>query len=127
MFPLAGDPPRKASGPCGCRGHGQDLTPSAACHIQYGMKMTMHIDEDLLRRVMDAHDCASKTEAVDMALREMARKADFRAMVAGASPFSAAELKAAVEPSYDITAMRAAEPAGRYKGRASHAKRKRSR
>lgn len=91
------------------------------------MKMTMHIDEELLGRVMAAHDCASKTEAVDMALREMARKADFRAMIAAKNPFSAAELKAAVEPSYDVAALRAAEPAGRYKVRAIHAKRKRSR
>lgn len=103
------------------------LTGRHSCHIGYGMKMTMHIDEAVLRKVMAAHDCASKTEAVDMALREMARKADFRAMVAGKSPFSAAELRGAVEPSYDIAAMRAAEPAGRYKIRAVHAKRKCSR
>lgn len=91
------------------------------------MKMTMHIDEDLLARVMKAHDCASKTEAVDMALREMARKADFRAMVAAPSPFSAAELRDAVEPGYDIAAMRAAEPWGDYKAKPVHGKRKRSR
>jgi hypothetical protein len=91
------------------------------------MKMTMHIDEDLLEKVMAAHDCASKTEAVDMALREMARKADFRAMVMAKNPFSAAELKAAVEPGYDIAALRAAEPVGHYKAGSAHAKRKRSR
>lgn len=79
------------------------------------MKMTMHIDEALLARVMEAHGCASKTEAVDMALREMVRKADFRAMVAKPSPFTPEELKASVEPSYDITLMRAAEPVSEYK------------
>ncbi len=91
------------------------------------MKMTMHIDEELLDRVMVSHGCASKTEAVDMALREMVRKADFRAMVAAGSPFSAEELKASVEPAYDIFTLRAAEPAAGDKARASHAKRKRSR
>ena len=103
------------------------MTGRDACHTRYGMKMTMHIDEVVLSKVMAAHDCASKTEAVDMALREMARKADFRAMIASGSPFTAAELKAAVDPSYDIAALRAAEPAGRYKARTGHAKRKRPR
>lgn len=96
------------------------------CHTEYGMKMTMHIDEALLARVMAAHGCESKTEAVDMALREMARKAGFRAMVAAASPFSPAELRAAVEPSYDVAALRAAEPKADYKARRVHGKRKRS-
>ncbi len=91
------------------------------------MKMTMHIDEALLERVMAAHGCESKTEAVDMALREMARKAGFRAMVSAPSPFTAAELKAAVEPSYDVAALRAAEPGATYKAGKSHGKRKRSR
>ena len=35
------------------------------------MKMTMHIDEDLLDRVVKRFACASKTEAVEMALTEM--------------------------------------------------------
>lgn len=97
------------------------------CHIEYGMKMTMHIDETLLEKVMEAHGCASKTEAVDMALREMARKAGFRAMVAAPSPFTAAELRDAVEPSYDVAALRAAEPKGAYKVSKTHGKRKRPR
>lgn len=88
------------------------------------MKMTMHIDEALLARVVKAHGCASKTEAVDMALREMVRKADFRAMVSRPSPLTPEELKEAVEPSYDIALMRAAEPAGEYKtARKRHGKR----
>lgn len=91
------------------------------------MKMTMHIDEALLERVIAAHGFASKTEAVDMALREMARKADFRAMVAAPSPFSADELKAAVDPSYDVAALRAAEPRGACKAKKAHGRRKRSR
>ncbi len=103
------------------------MTRERACHTEYGMKMTMHIDEDLLAKVMAAHGCESKTEAVDMALREMARKAGFKAMVAAGSPFSAAELKAAVEPGYDVLGLRAAESAGGYKARSVHAKRKRPR
>lgn len=36
--------------------------------------MTMHIDEELLKRVMEATGAASKTEAVRIALTEMDRK-----------------------------------------------------
>lgn len=103
------------------------MTVRVGCHIEYGMKMTMHIDEVVLRKVMTAYDCESKTEAVDRALREMVRRAEFRAMVAAKSPFTAAELKAAVEPSYDTAALRAAEPGGRCKARDRHVRRKRSR
>jgi len=87
------------------------------------MKMTMHIDEGLLARVMKSHGCESKTEAVEMALREMVRKADFRAMVSKPSPFSPEELKAAVEPSYDVARLRAAGPVTEYKVRRRHGKR----
>ena len=42
------------------------------------MKMTMHIDEALLNRVIETYGYASKTEAVEMALRELDRRARFR-------------------------------------------------
>lgn len=73
------------------------------------MKMTMHIDEDLLDRVVKRFGCASKTEAVEMALKEMDRKARFRDFAKTGLGFTAEELKNAVEPDYDIPAMRAAE------------------
>lgn len=38
------------------------------------MKMTMHIDEDLLTEVMTATGTTSKTAAVDAALRKVAHK-----------------------------------------------------
>ena len=38
------------------------------------MKMTMHIDEDVLSEVMDLTGAKSKTQAVEMALRDMARR-----------------------------------------------------
>jgi len=38
------------------------------------MKMTMHIDEELLANVMEATGASTKTEAVDMALRELSRR-----------------------------------------------------
>ena len=91
------------------------------------MKMTMHIDEALLQKVMAAHGFESKTEAVDMALREMARKAGFRAIVAAGSPFTSTELKASVEPTYDVATLRAAEPRASYIARRAHGRRKRSR
>jgi len=38
------------------------------------MKMTMHIDEDVLDRVMKITGAKTKTEAVEIALNEMARR-----------------------------------------------------
>lgn len=38
------------------------------------MKMTMHIDEDVLNRVMQVTGAATKREAVEIALSEMARR-----------------------------------------------------
>lgn len=78
------------------------------------MKMTMHIDEDLIERVMGAHGFASKTETVDMALREMDRKTRFRALVKTGLGLTPSELKEAVDPAYDIHAMRVAEPLPAY-------------
>ncbi|MCF3649340.1 type II toxin-antitoxin system VapB family antitoxin [Synoicihabitans lomoniglobus] len=38
------------------------------------MKMTMHIDEDVLAEVMDLTGAKTKTAAVEMALRDLARR-----------------------------------------------------
>jgi len=74
------------------------------------MKMTMHIDEGLLKRVMKAYDFASKTEAVEMSLREMDRRARLKEYKAKGLGFSAEELAASVDPDYDLSGLRAAEP-----------------
>ena len=49
------------------------LPPEQLCHTLYGMKMTMHIDEGLLNRVIALYGCASKTEAVNRALSTRSR------------------------------------------------------
>ncbi len=46
------------------------------------MKMTMHIDEELLANVMEATGARTKTEAVDMALREVSRRVRQRKLFA---------------------------------------------
>ena len=76
------------------------------------MKMTMHIDDELLDRVVRITGAASKTEAVDMALRTLARRsllADFGRTGLG---LSQAELMDSMEPGYDILALRDVEFAG---------------
>lgn len=78
------------------------------------MKMTMHIDEEILDRVIETYGFASKTEAVDTALREMDRRARFRAVVAEGMGFTPEELEAAVDPDYDVMRWRVAEPVAKY-------------
>jgi hypothetical protein len=65
------------------------------------MKMTMHIDEALLKRVVEAYDCESKTEAVEMALREMDRKVRYREFIKNGLGLTEEELADAVFPGYD--------------------------
>lgn len=66
------------------------------------VKMTMHIDEALLERVMKDYEFPSKTEAVEAALRELDRQTrirEFRKHGLGLTPD---ELGAAVDPHYDV-------------------------
>lgn len=65
------------------------------------MKMTMHIDEALLKRVVEAYGCESKTEAVEMALREMDRKVRYREFLKEGLGLTREELMDAVIPGYD--------------------------
>ena len=65
------------------------------------MKMTMHIDEDTLREVMKITGAPSKTAAVEMALKELARKAKLKALLKrGLGPKKPGELKATFARDY---------------------------
>ncbi len=66
------------------------------------MKMTMHIDDDLLKRVMAATATTSKTRAIDFALREMDRRAELKRLASGGLGLSADELKEAFDPASDL-------------------------
>jgi Arc/MetJ family transcription regulator len=82
------------------------------------MKMTMHIDEGLLDRVMKLYGCESKTEAVHLALREMERRHLLRGYGKTGLGLAALDLREGVAADYDVLA-------GREAGRpASHGKRR---
>ena len=70
------------------------------------MKMTMYIDDALLARVMEATGTTSKTKAIDLALREMDRRAKLIKLSVAGLGLSADELKESVDPIYDLEAMR---------------------
>jgi Arc/MetJ family transcription regulator len=72
------------------------------------MKMTMHIDEELLHRVMSIYGCESKTSAIDLALREMERRHLLKAYSRSGLGLNARELKEGVNADYDVLADRAA-------------------
>jgi Arc/MetJ family transcription regulator len=78
------------------------------------MKMTLYIDDALLARVMAATGAASKTKAIDLALREMDRKAKLMELSAAGLGLSPDELKDAVDPNYDLEALRRRETPVRY-------------
>jgi hypothetical protein len=70
------------------------------------MKMTMHIDEELLARVMKDYEFPSKTEAVEAALREMDRQMRIREFRKNGLGLTPEELADAVYPDYDPEALR---------------------
>lgn len=65
------------------------------------MKMTMHIDEALLERVMREYEFPSKTEAVEAALKELDRQMRIREFRKNGLGLTPDELANAVDPFYD--------------------------
>ena len=73
------------------------------------MKMTVYIDEELLARVMEATGTTSKTKAIDLALREMDRKAKLVNLSEAGLGMRPDELREAVDPGYNLEEMRRRE------------------
>jgi Arc/MetJ family transcription regulator len=65
------------------------------CHA---MKMTMHIDEDVLARVMKVTGAKTKTQAVEIALREMARRHKMKELFTAGLGLTPDELRNAFSP-----------------------------
>ena len=78
------------------------------------MKMTMHIDEALLERVMKRHGCESKKATVDYALRELDRRSRLREFGEKGLGLTPDELGNAIDLHYNVLAMRAAEIPGKH-------------
>jgi len=70
------------------------------------MKMTLHIDDDLLARVMDATGAASKTAAIDIALREVDRRAKLVSLATEGLGVTGDALRDAIDPGYNLEEVR---------------------
>jgi hypothetical protein len=71
------------------------------------MKMTMHIDEELLAAVMKEYELETKTEAVHFALSELDRKRRLNEFVKeGGLQMTPEELKGMFFDDYDPIALR---------------------
>ena len=62
------------------------------------MKMTMHIDEDILARVMKITGAKTKTSAVETALADMARRHKMKELFSQGLGLTPAQLKAEFAP-----------------------------
>ena len=71
-----------------------------------GMKMTMHVDEVLLKRVMAATGATSKTAAIDLALRELDRRSELTRLADKGLGLSASELKEVFASDFDPAQLR---------------------
>ncbi|HSA01474.1 MAG TPA: type II toxin-antitoxin system VapB family antitoxin [Candidatus Paceibacterota bacterium] len=86
------------------------------------MKMTLHIDDALLARVMKATGTSSKTQAVDLALREMDRRAKLVSLCSAGLGLPPDALKDAIDPAYNLKVMRQLEIPAHY-GRKTRSRR----
>lgn len=81
------------------------------------MKMTMNIDEEVLARVMKITGAKTKTEAVEIALTEMARRHKLKELFTAGLGLTPDELKAAFAPESDpdtVGSLRVAEDKAPY-------------
>ena len=62
------------------------------------MKMTMHIDEDVLDRVMKVTGAKTKRRAVEIALSEMARRHKMKELFSAGLGLTPEELKNSFDP-----------------------------
>jgi Arc/MetJ family transcription regulator len=78
------------------------------------MKMTMHIDEDVLAEVVKITGVESKTKAVETALTEMVRRHKLKASLSKGLGLTSEELKNAWEDPFPEETARAAETPVKY-------------
>jgi Arc/MetJ family transcription regulator len=82
------------------------------------MKMTMHIDEDVLARVMKVTGAKTKTEAVKIALNDMARRHRMKELFSQGLGLTPDELRAEFAPTaadvLDSHGLIVAEPKAPY-------------
>lgn len=77
--------------------------------IKAVMKMTLNIDDGLLERVMGVTGARTKTEAIDLALREMDRRSQLIEVLSRDHGLTSAQWRDAFEPDYDVESLRVAE------------------
>jgi Arc/MetJ family transcription regulator len=83
------------------------------------MKVTLNIDPVLLRKAQEIAGTTSKTTAIDLALRDFVQRGSLLAALDDAQKLSPEEWGAAVDPNYDVMAMRVAESGATYGGKTS--------
>lgn len=86
------------------------------------MKITLNVNDELLDRVMKAFEVESKTQAIDLALREADRRHQLRTLAVEGMGMTPAELGDVIDPNYDLMAARVAEGTGLY-GRKARSRR----
>jgi Arc/MetJ family transcription regulator len=82
------------------------------------MKITLNVNDDLLREALKAARTPNKTAVIDLALRAFVHRAALQNLLRRGLEMSAPEIKNAIAADYDLMALRAAEkPAKPYGGK----------
>ena len=83
------------------------------------MKMTMHINEDVLADVVKITGVESKTKAVEFALTEMVRRHRLKELAKKGLGLTAEELRNAWEDPFPQESLKAAERPVKYAGKSA--------
>lgn len=78
------------------------------------MKITLNVDDALLERVVESTGSKTKTAAIDLALREMDRRARLTETLSNGSGVHGEALANMFDPESDPMALRAAEDPAKY-------------
>lgn len=80
------------------------------------MKLTINVDDALLKRVVAHTGCKTKTDAIHLALREIDRRARLVRTLEKGSGVAAKDLPHMFAPESDPVALRVADTAADYRG-----------
>ncbi len=78
------------------------------------MKITLNVDSELLDRVVKSTGSKTKTAAIDLALREMDRRARLTEVLNEGLGMTPEELSGMFDPASDPMTLRAAEDPAKY-------------
>jgi Arc/MetJ family transcription regulator len=78
------------------------------------MKITLNVDDKLMKEALAVAGTDNKTMAIDLALRDFVKRGSLLSAIENLGSISPEDWKAALDPNYDVLAIRTAETGTMY-------------